>query len=185
MTAKELIEELEYAISINGNNDVEVRTAQQPKWAFEYTIEWSGAIVTGVWKNIPYITSGSGTLIVLELTGTPTGLSGIVILDPSGDNLNFTFDNIGCMDNGYQQWSPNPGSPACNYAPFAIIDDTLNFNMKLRTDEVVGKISGIIEEVKHVNGTLISIWHNDTFSDEGVWKGWRNVYEDMVKLIKV
>ena len=39
MTAKELIEELEYAISINGNNDVEVRTAQQPKWAFEYTID--------------------------------------------------------------------------------------------------------------------------------------------------
>jgi hypothetical protein len=39
MTAKELIEELEYAISINDGNDVEVRTAQQPKWAFEYSID--------------------------------------------------------------------------------------------------------------------------------------------------
>jgi hypothetical protein len=39
MTAKELIEELEYAISVNGGNDVEVRTAQQPKWAFEYSID--------------------------------------------------------------------------------------------------------------------------------------------------
>ena len=39
MTAQELIEELEYAISINGGEDVEVRTAQQPKWAFEYTID--------------------------------------------------------------------------------------------------------------------------------------------------
>ena len=68
--------------------------------------------------------------------------------------------------------------------PFAIIDDILNVNMKLSADEVVGKISGIIEEVKQVNGTLISIWHNDTFSEEGAWKGWRNVYEDMVKLIK-
>ena len=96
--------------------------------AFEYTIEWSGAIVTGVWENIPYLTSGSGTLIVLELTGTPTGLSGIVILDPSGDNLNFTFDNIGCMDNGYQQWSPNWGSPACNYAQFAIIEGECLYN---------------------------------------------------------
>jgi hypothetical protein len=26
----------------------------------------------------------------------------------------------GCMDDGYQQWSPNPGSPACNYDQFAI-----------------------------------------------------------------
>ena len=39
MTARDLIEELEYAISINGDNDVEVRMAQQPKWAFEYSID--------------------------------------------------------------------------------------------------------------------------------------------------
>ena len=38
MTAQELIEELEYAIERNGNQDVEVLMAQQPKWAFEYTI---------------------------------------------------------------------------------------------------------------------------------------------------
>ena len=39
MTARDLIEELEYAISINGDEDVEVRMAQQPRWAFEYTID--------------------------------------------------------------------------------------------------------------------------------------------------
>ena len=39
MTAQELIEELEYAIERNGNQDVEVLLAQQPKWPFEYTIE--------------------------------------------------------------------------------------------------------------------------------------------------
>ena len=39
MTARELIEELEYAIERNGNQDVEVLMAQQPKWAFEYTID--------------------------------------------------------------------------------------------------------------------------------------------------
>jgi len=67
--------------------------------------------------------------------------------------------------------------------PFAIIDDTLNFNMKLSPDEVVLQLKEIIQEVKQVNGTLISIWHNDTFSEQGPWKGWRNVYEEMVKLI--
>ena len=39
MKAKELIEELEWAIERNQGNDVEVRTAQQPRWAFEYTID--------------------------------------------------------------------------------------------------------------------------------------------------
>jgi len=67
--------------------------------------------------------------------------------------------------------------------PFAIVDDTLKFNMQLNPDDVVQKLGEIINEVKEVDGTLISIWHNDTLSDEGVWKGWRNVYEDMVKLI--
>ena len=67
--------------------------------------------------------------------------------------------------------------------PFAIVDDTLKFNMLLKPDEVVKQLEGIINEVKLVDGILISIWHNDTFSDTGEWKGWRNVYEEMVKLI--
>ena len=33
----------------------------------------------------------------------------------------------GCMDDGYQQWSPNPGSPACNYAQFAIIEGECHY----------------------------------------------------------
>ena len=28
-----------------------------------------------------------------------------------------TSDCYGCMDDGFQEWSPNPGSPACNYNP--------------------------------------------------------------------
>ena len=39
MTAEQLIEELQWAIERNGNQDVEVRLAQQPKWAFEYSID--------------------------------------------------------------------------------------------------------------------------------------------------
>ena len=39
MTATQLIEELEWAIERNGGDDVEVRTAQSPKWAFEYSID--------------------------------------------------------------------------------------------------------------------------------------------------
>jgi len=67
--------------------------------------------------------------------------------------------------------------------PFAIVDDTLKFNMQLNPDDVIQQLCEIINEVKQVDGSLISIWHNDTFSDVGVWKGWRNVYEEMVKLI--
>ena len=69
--------------------------------------------------------------------------------------------------------------------PFAIVDDILKFSMQLNPDEVVKQLEEIINEVKQVDGMLISIWHNDTFSDTGEWKGWRNVYEDMLKLIHI
>ena len=64
MTAKELIEELEYAISINDGNDVEVRTAQQPKWAFEYSIDTAVTIEvednnTDEKEKIVYLGEGS------------------------------------------------------------------------------------------------------------------------------
>ncbi len=64
--------------------------------------------------------------------------------------------------------------------PFAITDNTLRFNMELDVESAIKSIGDIVESVKQVNGTFVSIWHNDTFSDIGVWKGWRNVYEDMI-----
>ena len=64
MTARDLIEELEYAISINGNEDVEVRLAQQPKWAFEYTIDEAVTIEvddedTDEKEKVVYLSEGS------------------------------------------------------------------------------------------------------------------------------
>ena len=56
--------------------------------------------------------------------------------------------------------------------------------MKISADDVVSEISELIDTVKKIDGTLISVWHNDTFSNFGQWKGWKNVYEEMVKLIK-
>jgi hypothetical protein len=45
----------------------------------------------------------------------------------------------------------------------------------------MAKIKPLIDEVKAVKGTFISLWHNDTLNDRGMWQGWRSVYEEMVK----
>ena len=50
-------------------------------------------------------------------------------------------------------------------------------------EDVKEEIAELVESVKSINGTLISVWHNDTFSNFGVWEGWKNVYEDMIKQI--
>jgi len=39
-------------------------------------------------------------------------------------------------------------------------------------------------EVKDVNGLLITLWHNNSFSEADEWVGWRHMYEQMVEYIK-
>jgi hypothetical protein len=73
MTARELIEELEYAISVNDGNDVEVRTAQQPKWAFEYSIDQAVTVEVGEKDKVVYLSEGSQLGYLSELASEELG----------------------------------------------------------------------------------------------------------------
>jgi len=66
--------------------------------------------------------------------------------------------------------------------PFQVMDRTLKDYMKLQPAEATMKINEIIREVSAVNGTFISIWHNDAFSDKGEWKGWLEVYKELLRM---
>lgn len=67
--------------------------------------------------------------------------------------------------------------------PFQVMDTTLNQYLKLDVDEAVEIIKIIIKKIKKVDGTFISLWHNETLSDHGHWKGWEPVYRKMIKYI--
>lgn len=64
--------------------------------------------------------------------------------------------------------------------PFAVMDATLQRYLKLSPDNAIQLNRQIMNEVKKVNGTFISIWHNETLTDKEDWKGWRRVWEDML-----
>ena len=64
------------------------------------------------------------------------------------------------------------------------MDATLLYYLKLSPQASLIQISELIEEVKNVNGTFISLWHNDTFSNHKQWEGWQSVYTEMVKVAK-
>ena len=68
--------------------------------------------------------------------------------------------------------------------PFAVMDATLLYYLKLSPEQSLTQISALIEEVKNVNGTFISLWHNDTFSNYKQWEGWESVYKEMIKVAK-
>ena len=66
--------------------------------------------------------------------------------------------------------------------PFAVMDGTLNNYLKLSPEEALEKVKQIVKEIKNVEGEFITIWHNETLSDWRDWKGWRDFYEEVIKL---
>jgi hypothetical protein len=65
--------------------------------------------------------------------------------------------------------------------PFAVMEGTLKYAMGIPPERAMEYIAPLIDEVKAVNGTFISLWHNESLSEDRLWKGWREVYEEMVK----
>ena len=66
--------------------------------------------------------------------------------------------------------------------PFAVMDATLKYYMKVSPEHAMEYIRPLIEEVKAVNGTFVSLWHNESLSENKLWLGWKKVYEQMVEL---
>lgn len=65
--------------------------------------------------------------------------------------------------------------------PFAVMDGTLNDYLGLTPADAIDEIKALIKEVKKVDGTFISLWHNESLSDQKRWKGWKRVYEQLIK----
>jgi peptidoglycan/xylan/chitin deacetylase (PgdA/CDA1 family) len=66
--------------------------------------------------------------------------------------------------------------------PFALMDTTLNDYMQLTPKQSLGRIRDLKNEVKVVNGTFITLFHNESLSDYLRWKGWKRLYESMLKI---
>ena len=57
------------------------------------------------------------------------------------------------------------------------MDGTLNEYMELPVDDAQYLVKELIDRVKEVSGTFISLWHNETVSDNRHWYEWKQVYE--------
>ncbi|MCC7051145.1 MAG: polysaccharide deacetylase family protein [Bacteroidia bacterium] len=110
------------------------------------------------------------TLIDLDITDDYTMGFANELGFRAGTSMMFNFYNL-----------DNETETPLKIHPFAAMEATLNHYMKINPEDAIEKLKPIIDEVKKVNGTFISLWHNESMSNWGVWKGWKNVYEDMVK----
>jgi hypothetical protein len=68
--------------------------------------------------------------------------------------------------------------------PLTVMDGTLRDYMKLKPADALEHIKKLIDTVKAVDGTFISLWHNDALSNRNDWLGWRDIYIEMIRYIK-
>jgi hypothetical protein len=65
--------------------------------------------------------------------------------------------------------------------PFAVMDGTLKDYMRIQPENAMSIVKPLIESVKKVDGTFITVWHNESFAENERWRGWRSVYEDIIQ----
>ncbi|HNR20460.1 MAG TPA: polysaccharide deacetylase family protein [Bacteroidia bacterium] len=65
--------------------------------------------------------------------------------------------------------------------PFACMDATFKYYMKTDVDKVMDIVKSLVDEVRAVNGTFISLWHNESLSESYIWKGYKNIYRELVE----
>jgi hypothetical protein len=64
--------------------------------------------------------------------------------------------------------------------PFAFMDGTLSVHLNYTPEQSLAKILELKNAVKEVNGTFISLFHNDTLSETENWLGWSDIYKKMI-----
>ncbi len=65
--------------------------------------------------------------------------------------------------------------------PFAVMDGTLRDYLQLSNKRAFEVILKLAKEVKKVDGTFITLFHNDTISNKGKWRRWKKLYIDIFK----
>lgn len=65
--------------------------------------------------------------------------------------------------------------------PFVAMEATFKYYLKATPQEAIKEINELIDVVKSVNGTFVSVWHNESLSEQGLWKGWKEVYINVLE----
>lgn len=64
---------------------------------------------------------------------------------------------------------------------FPVMDVTLNTYLKLTPEKAIEAFLPLLAASKAVQGHFIPVWHNSSLGEAWQWKGWRVVYEALLK----
>jgi hypothetical protein len=65
--------------------------------------------------------------------------------------------------------------------PFCFMDANAYYEAKQTPEEAYQELMLLHDEVKAVNGTMITIWHNSFLGDDPEFSGWKEIYQQYVQ----
>ena len=68
--------------------------------------------------------------------------------------------------------------------PISVTDLALQNGLHLSPRQALVKVKELYEEVKKVDGTFVSAFHNELLSNYDAWRGWHHFYEEMLEIVK-
>jgi|688.fasta_scaffold07275_3 hypothetical protein len=66
--------------------------------------------------------------------------------------------------------------------PFAVMDTTLRDYLGLTPDEAIAHIKVIFSHCRKTGCEFTFLWHNESLSEMGKWKGWSKVFQAVMKM---
>jgi hypothetical protein len=66
--------------------------------------------------------------------------------------------------------------------PAILMDVTMRDYLRLTPEQSLELASGLVSSVRSSGGEFVSLWHNESLSETGRWRGWRKVFEEMVSM---
>jgi hypothetical protein len=75
----------------------------------------------------------------------------------------------------------NERSTALKIFPVTFMEGNFTEKKYSSDEKILEAILKLIDEVKNVDGTFISIWHNHTVSETSEFKDWRSIHDKMIK----
>lgn len=64
--------------------------------------------------------------------------------------------------------------------PFQVMDTTLQRYQQLDPEAAIHLVTAMMEECKKYGGQFMILWHNESLSEQGRWRGWRKVWEKVL-----
>jgi len=64
--------------------------------------------------------------------------------------------------------------------PFCFMECNSFFEQQYSAMQAAVELNRYLENVRQVDGQLISIWHNFSLGSDQLWKGWRSAYEQFL-----